>query len=100
MRLKTATDVGVAIRERRRALGLDQATLARKIGSSRLWVVQIEKGKSRAALMLVLRALDALGLVLRADDGVARPAQPPIPGAEVDLAQVIEAHRRPRNAKR
>ncbi len=100
MRLRTAIDVGLVIRERRRALGLDQATLARRVGASRLWVVQMEKGKARASLMLVLRAFEALGLVLRADDGEVRVPGPPLPGSDMDLAQVVEAHRRPPNVKR
>jgi y4mF family transcriptional regulator len=61
---RTSSDVGAAIRARRRELGWDQATLADKIGVSRLWVNQIEKGKPGAALGLILNAFTALGLSL------------------------------------
>jgi HTH-type transcriptional regulator / antitoxin HipB len=64
--IRTPADLGAAIRDRRRQLGLDQATLARRIGVSRQWVVGIERGRSRAELGLVLRAMDALGIRLHA----------------------------------
>lgn len=67
MNLRNATDVGLVIRERRRALGLDQATLAQRIGVSRQWVVEIERGKPRAEVALVLTALRVLGLSVNAD---------------------------------
>jgi HTH-type transcriptional regulator/antitoxin HipB len=67
MNLRNAIDVGLVIRERRRALGLDQATLAQRIGVSRQWVVEIERGKPRAEVALVLTALRVLGLAVRAE---------------------------------
>jgi y4mF family transcriptional regulator len=67
MLIRTPTDLGAAIRDRRRQLDLDQATLARRIGVSRQWVIAIERGRNRAELGLVLRALDALGIRLNAE---------------------------------
>jgi HTH-type transcriptional regulator/antitoxin HipB len=67
MFIRTPSDLGAAIRDRRRQLELDQATLARRIGVSRQWVIAIERGRSRAELGLVLRALDALGIGLNAE---------------------------------
>jgi y4mF family transcriptional regulator len=64
MRAKTPVDVGLILRERRRALGLDQAALAERIGVSRQWLVEVEGGKARAEMGLVLRAFTALGLTL------------------------------------
>ena len=52
------------LRERRRALGMDQAALARQVGVSRQWVVGFEAGKERAEVGLVLRALAAVGIEL------------------------------------
>ncbi len=49
-------------------MGLGQAELATKVGTSRLWITEIERGKPRASLVLVLRALSALGLELSTDD--------------------------------
>ena len=43
--LRTPAAVGALIKDRRRALGLDQAGLAAQIGVSRLWVNQVERGK-------------------------------------------------------
>ena len=62
--LRTPADIGALIRDRRRALGLDQADLADQIGVSRLWVNQVERGKPGASLGLVLRALAAVGVEL------------------------------------
>ncbi len=64
MFIHTPADLGAVIRERRRKLGLDQAELAQRIGVSRQWVVGIERGRARAELGLVLRALDSLGVRL------------------------------------
>ena len=64
MFIRTPADLGAVIRERRRKLGLDQAELAQRIGVSRQWVVGIERGRARAELGLVLRALDSLGIRL------------------------------------
>lgn len=62
--LRTAADIGALIKDRRRALRLDQADLARTVGVSRLWVSQIERGKPGASLALILRAFAALGIEL------------------------------------
>jgi HTH-type transcriptional regulator/antitoxin HipB len=100
MRLRTATDIGAVIRERRRASGLDQRTLAAKVGVSRKWIIEVEKGKPRAALRLVLRTLDVLGIVLRIAEAAPARAQPALPSAAVDLDRILQAHRRPRRAAR
>lgn len=88
MRVRTPLDVGLTIRERRRALGLDQAELARRVGVSRQWVVAMEKGKARAELGLVLRTLSALGIELRADSGKRGRAAPLI-----DIDAVVDRAR-------
>jgi HTH-type transcriptional regulator/antitoxin HipB len=64
MLAKTPKDLGLLIRDHRRQLGLDQQDLAQRVGVSRQWIVEIEGGKPRAALGLVLRTLVALGLEL------------------------------------
>ncbi len=99
MRLRTPIEIGLAIRERRRALGLDQKALADRIGVSRQWVIEMERGKRRAELWLVLRALDALDIVLTTD-GPTREASAGItPGSAATVDGVIEAHRRRRGTK-
>lgn len=99
MRLRTAADIGAAIRHRRRTLGLDQATLAKRVGVSRQWVVEMERGKPRAALRLVLRTLEALGIALRIGDEAVASSGAPIPGSTVDLDALLDAHRSPRVRK-
>lgn len=67
--LRTPADIGALLRARRRELNMDQVTLAKNIGVSRLWVSQIERGKPGANLGLVLRALSAVGVTLRGIEG-------------------------------
>ena len=69
MLIRTPADLGAVIRDRRRQLKLDQAAFASRIGVSRQWVIQIEHGRPRAELGLVLRALDALDIQLDASAG-------------------------------
>src|SRR5687767_8291317 len=64
--LKNAQSVGDLVRRARREQGLDQATLARRVGVSRQWISEIENGKSSAELALVLRTFAALDLQLSA----------------------------------
>lgn len=90
-RFKTAEDVGNIIRQRRRALGWDQARLASESGVSRQWVVDIEKGKPRAELQLVLRVMNVLGLRLEAADQQTEAARIAIPAAGLD--DILDRHR-------
>ena len=64
MHLRTSKDIGALIRDRRKRLGLDQKALAERVGVSRQWIIEVEHGKTRAALGLVLRTLAALGVDL------------------------------------
>jgi HTH-type transcriptional regulator/antitoxin HipB len=90
MILRTPKDIGAAIRNRRLELGLGQRTLAARVGVSRQWIVEIEGGKPGAALGLVLRTLDALGLRLVLD------ARKPKRGLGVDIDAIVSAARKPR----
>lgn len=64
MRIRTPRELGAVLRNERRRLSLSQIDLSEKADVSRKWIVQMENGKARAELALVLRALGALGLVL------------------------------------
>ena len=75
MIVRTPSDLGLLIRERRKKLGLDQQELATKVGVSRLWIIEIEKGKPRAEIGLLMRTLLALDLEL---DVSTEPAAPPV----------------------
>lgn len=58
------SDIGAAVRQRRRALRMDQATLAVLAGVSRQTVINVEAGKETARADVVLRLLNAVGLEL------------------------------------
>ncbi|HBN54332.1 MAG TPA: hypothetical protein DD456_10020 [Stenotrophomonas sp.] len=84
--LKTPADLANVILQRRKALGWDQARLAHEAGVSRQWIIEIEKGKPRAELQLVLRALNVLGIEL---DALHRDApKASASGLTLDLADV------------
>lgn len=93
MRVRTALDLGLVIRERRRALGLGQGALAVRVGVSRQWLIEVEHGKPRAEIGLLLRTLAALDLDVMVGPGEARSPEsaPPIP--EIDIDAVIDRAR-------
>jgi HTH-type transcriptional regulator/antitoxin HipB len=67
MIVRTPREIGLLVRDRRRAQGVTQATLAEHIGASREWIRLLESGKPRLELGLTLRALTALGINLNAE---------------------------------
>ena len=77
MRIRTATDLGAIIRERRTKLGWDQVSLAKKAGTSRKWLVEVEQGKPGAEIGLILRTLKSLetSISVEADSPVETPPQ-------------------------
>ncbi len=66
MEIKTARDIGGLIRQCRTQLRWSQRDLADRVGVSRLWIIQLEKGKRTAQIGLVLRALQKLRITLDA----------------------------------
>jgi HTH-type transcriptional regulator/antitoxin HipB len=91
MLLRTPKDLGALIRQRRRDLGLDQGTLAERVGVSRQWIIEAEGGKPRAEIGLVLRTLDALGVRLAVDESKISPTAP-----AQDIDAIVRAARKPR----
>lgn len=81
----TAADLGALIRERRLALGLSQQALAERVGVSRQWIVEVERGKDRAEVGRLLRVLNVLDLALRVE---------PRPPADMDLDAILADARR------
>jgi HTH-type transcriptional regulator / antitoxin HipB len=63
-RVRATSDLGNAIRGRRQDLAITQTDLANRIGVSRKWVQDIERGNPGAQLRFVLTALDVLGMRL------------------------------------
>lgn len=97
MRIRTPQDIGLTIRERRIQRGLDQTELASRVGVSRQWLVEIEKGKPRAELGLVLRTLRQLELDVWIGD---LPEPDNHPAAAIDLDRVIDRTRGTRDDER
>jgi HTH-type transcriptional regulator / antitoxin HipB len=92
MRIRTPRELGAVLRNQRRALAWSQVALSEKARVSRKWIVEMEKGKARAELTLVLRVLDALGLVLRVDPAT----QPEKKGGTrgIDIDAIVAAARK------
>src|SRR5437764_4243769 len=85
--------VGALVRQARLAAGLSQTDLGQRIGASRFWVAQFEKGKPSAELGLALKALHALDLTVLIEPKNttrrgARPKARPKTG-QTTLAKVI-----------
>lgn len=95
MRVHTPLDLGLLIRETRRQKSLHQNDLAQMVGVSRQWIVEVEHGKPRAELGLVLRTLAVLGVNLDAETGVSVP-NVATPLALVDLDDLLDGARGPR----
>lgn len=94
MVIRTPADLGAAIRAGRRALRLDQADLAARVGVQRQWIVKIESGKSTAEVGLVLRTLNALGLKTEIGNSLDEPASmDPPAGLSFDIEAVLERTR-------
>jgi y4mF family transcriptional regulator len=89
MKVRSVRDLAAAVRGRRRDLSLSQAELAVRAGVSRKWIYQFEGGKPTAELRLILRVLDALGLVL----DVAYDEKTGAGQSTRDLDTLIEEHR-------
>lgn len=89
MHIRTPLDLGLAIRERRRQLGLSQAELAARAGVGRQWLVAVEHGKPRAEIGLVLALLDALGCALTVTEVPGRTASAGL-DAVIEAAKKVE----------
>jgi len=93
MLIRTPSDLGALIQERRIKLGLNQISLAKKAGTSRKWLIEVENGKPRAEIGLILRTLKALGIALA--DGGAAVVVPRKRGKTtakaIDIDQVIDS---------
>lgn len=62
MRGLTLHQIVSAVRGRRQSLGWSQEELARRLGVSRSWVSEFERGSGGASLVVVLRLLDVVDL--------------------------------------
>jgi len=100
MRVRTPADLGALIRDHRTKLSLNQKSLAQKVGVSRQWIVDVEKGKPRAEIGLLLRTIGALGIALDAEkEGPEKPKATSLShgaDAHVDIDSIVASARRKR----
>jgi HTH-type transcriptional regulator/antitoxin HipB len=96
MRIRNIKDLGAYLKARRTELGMDQATLAGRAGTSRKWLIEVEKGKPGAALGLVLRTLRALDVAVDLSAGVSVSEPGKILKPKTGKAAAIEPAKRPR----
>jgi HTH-type transcriptional regulator/antitoxin HipB len=96
MQIRTAKDIGALIRDQRKKQQLDQTKLAEKVGVNRRWVLEIERGKPRAEVGLVLKTLNALGLSLSVEGDAAARGRGGREIESVDIDAIIANARRPK----
>jgi y4mF family transcriptional regulator len=100
MRIRTPAELGALIRDNRTKLGLDQKSLAHKVGVSRQWIVDVEKGKPGAPVGLVLRTIGVLGIALDAGPETSEKPKNKTTShgvdAYVDIDSIVSAARKKR----
>ena len=88
--VRSARDAAIAVKGRRKELGLSQAELARRTRVSRKWISEFEAGKPSAEFELVLRVFDELGIRLTLTQPVETENNKR--GDSVDLDSVLRAN--------
>ena len=64
MRVTTTQELGIMLAERRRDLGLTQQEFAEHVGVPRLWVAQVETGRTNPKMARLLDVFRRSGLSL------------------------------------
>ena len=92
MRVHSARELAKVIKRRRIELGLSQIELAKRVGASRHWLMEMERGKPSVSLHLVLETTAALGLMwdIRPAGPLTADAAEAGSAAVVDLNQVLQ----------
>lgn len=88
MRIRTARDIGILVKEARNRRGLSQAALAKMINTTQTWVSWIENGKPSAEIGSVLLALTTLGVEMNFD----LPTSSPITSSDGDDHRADDRH--------
>ena len=91
MQIRRPSELGAIINTARRARGLTQGDLADRLGVSRVWLGQIERGKPSARIDLVFRVLNELQITLAAYPNDERTDSAPSASAAQDSAFDIDA---------
>ncbi len=64
MVIGTVAELGARARERRKELGMSQAVLAQRVGTTRQWISYLERGKRTTEVGKVLDTLRASGWIV------------------------------------
>ena len=94
MRIRTSRDLGSFIRGRRRDLGIEQGALAEKAGTSRKWIVEMEQGKPRAEIGLILRTLKALGVSIDLSSDAGKKERSNSSSTSGDINSILDSLKR------
>lgn len=73
--IRTAKELGCALRTARKQLGLTQPQLALAAGVGVRFIVELEAGKTTLRLENILRVIDALGGTLQLADLPSAPSE-------------------------
>ena len=84
MRLSSARDLGLYVRDRRHHLGMTQADLSASAYVSRRWLSDLEAGKPTAEIGLIFKVLHALEVILDASPTDTGPG-------DFDLDDILRA---------
>lgn len=102
MDIRRPAELGAFIMSVRRARGLSQDELAERLGVSRVWIGQVERGKASPRLDLILRALNELEIMLSVStsDDAQPPQQPtPAPPDLIDIDSIADTNLPPKRFK-
>ena len=95
MEIRRPAELGAYIMNVRRAQGLSQEELAERLGVSRVWVGQIERGKASPRLDLILRTLNELEITLSVSaegETVTSAPEPPAPPDPIDIDAIADTN--------
>lgn len=85
--IRTARQLGAAVRARREQAAITQSRLAEASGVSRAWLAKFEAGHRAASVEQILKVLDALNLDIVLND---RPEASPV---DAEIAAALAARR-------
>jgi transcriptional regulator with XRE-family HTH domain len=93
--LRSAEQLGMIIRLKRKEKRLSQNSLAELVGVERKWVVRLEAGNPKAELGLVLKALNALSVRASLSDQDRPPSRGDRHASTSRLDEVFRRLQRP-----
>ena len=96
MRVRSAKELGTAVRAARLDRGISQAQLAAMVGMTRTWLGALERGTANPSWDVVLRVAHLLDLWVDVSSASGVRAHPGAAGhrrVAVDLDALLDAHR-------